>query len=137
MLPPPTAAKEREALGNAIKAYHAAGITSVIEPGLEPFVPRVTLTLPALADDDAPASGFTSFMGAGHKYDRAIPEQPVNGTDNVPGTEVTWDTALINALERITERLEQKADKADVARLERKVDMNERDRTGEISAPLR
>src|SRR5262249_20550440 len=36
LLPPPTAAKEREALENAQKAYHAAGITSVIEPGLEP-----------------------------------------------------------------------------------------------------
>ncbi|PYM15439.1 MAG: hypothetical protein DMD81_15040 [Candidatus Rokuibacteriota bacterium] len=36
LLPSPTSAREREALVNAIKAYHAAGITSVIEPGLEP-----------------------------------------------------------------------------------------------------
>jgi predicted amidohydrolase YtcJ len=35
LLPRPTRAREAEALGAAIKAYHAAGITSVIEPGLQ------------------------------------------------------------------------------------------------------
>ncbi|HEV8308066.1 MAG TPA: amidohydrolase [Methylomirabilota bacterium] len=36
LLPPPTPEQEATALRAAIKAYHAAGITSVIEPGLEP-----------------------------------------------------------------------------------------------------
>jgi len=36
LLPQPTREQEREALRAAIRAYHAAGITSVIEPGLEP-----------------------------------------------------------------------------------------------------
>ncbi len=36
LLPRPTAGQEREAIRAAVKAYHAAGITSVIEPGLEP-----------------------------------------------------------------------------------------------------
>jgi predicted amidohydrolase YtcJ len=34
LLPRPTRAREAEALGRAVKAFHAAGITSVIEPGL-------------------------------------------------------------------------------------------------------
>ena len=40
-LPPPTREQEETALRAAVKAYHAAGITSVIEPGLEgaDFVP--------------------------------------------------------------------------------------------------
>ncbi len=40
-LPPPTREEEETALRAAVKAYHAAGITSVIEPGLEgaDFVP--------------------------------------------------------------------------------------------------
>ena len=36
LLPSPTRAQENDAIRNAMKAYHAAGITSVIEPGLEP-----------------------------------------------------------------------------------------------------
>ncbi|HLI29255.1 MAG TPA: amidohydrolase [Chloroflexota bacterium] len=36
LLPAPTPEQEREALRAAIRAYHAVGITSVIEPGLEP-----------------------------------------------------------------------------------------------------
>jgi predicted amidohydrolase YtcJ len=36
LLAPPTRAQEREALRAAVKAYHAAGITSVVEPGLPP-----------------------------------------------------------------------------------------------------
>ena len=35
LLPRATRAREAEALGAAVKAYHAAGITSVIEPGLQ------------------------------------------------------------------------------------------------------
>src|SRR6266446_2803774 len=35
LLPPPTRAQENDALRAVVKAYHAAGITSVIEPGLE------------------------------------------------------------------------------------------------------
>lgn len=35
LLPRPTSAQEDEAVRTAVKAYHAAGITSVIEPGLE------------------------------------------------------------------------------------------------------
>jgi hypothetical protein len=35
-MPRPTAAQEDEALRAVVRAYHAAGITSVLEPGLEP-----------------------------------------------------------------------------------------------------
>jgi len=80
--------------------------------------------------ESSPSSGFTRF--GGHKYDRAIPEE-VKGTDKVPGTEVTWDKALISALERITDKLAQKADREDVVRLERKIEMS----TGEIREEIR
>lgn len=36
LLPKPTPAQEAQAIRAAVKAYHGAGITSVIEPGLEP-----------------------------------------------------------------------------------------------------
>jgi predicted amidohydrolase YtcJ len=35
LVPPPSRAQEAEAVRAAVKAYHAAGITSVIEPGLQ------------------------------------------------------------------------------------------------------
>jgi stage V sporulation protein K len=47
-------------------------------------------------------------------FERIRPPEAVNGSDNVPGTEVTWDKALVNALERITDKLEQKADRKDL-----------------------
>jgi stage V sporulation protein K len=83
-------------------------------------------------EEPAPVSGF-NFGIAGHKYDRAIPEQPVNGTDKVPGTEVTWDKALVNALERITDKLDQKADSKAIDNLREEV---RRQQGGAYFAPV-
>ncbi len=82
--------------------------------------------------EPSPVSGF-NFGIAGHKYDRAIPEQPVNGTDKVPGTEVTWDKALVNALERITDKLDQKADSQAIDNLREEV---RRQQGGAYFAPV-
>lgn len=65
--------------------------------------------------------------------DRLVPPEVVNGSEKVPGTDVTWDKALIKTLERITERLEQKADRTELGQLERKIDLS----TSEIREEIR
>lgn len=73
-------------------------VTGVPEPGLTPFVPRVTLTFPALA-----SSRSVAFVAAGADK-RTMMQRALSGDRALPSARVTSDGELIWFVDEAAER---------------------------------